>query len=221
MAQLNTTNKPTKFTHEGAPAKNITHMQQLRRSVLSCMLFEDTFYEDGQDIASLIQQQILNVRPEDVCKLAIEARTKFKLRHVPLWILTALAAGDYPIGDTLAEVIQRPDEITEFLAMYQKDGRHPIANQIKKGLAKAFKKFDEYQLQKYNRAKKFTLKFAMKLVHPKPDNPEQSALWKRLLKDELATPQTWEVILSDKTDCLSKKEKWEKIIDLWITDDIQ
>ena len=32
-------------THEGAPAREIPAEQQLRRSVLACMLWEDQFYE--------------------------------------------------------------------------------------------------------------------------------------------------------------------------------
>ena len=34
-------------THEGAPAKQITPEQQLKRSLMACMLWEDTFCEDG------------------------------------------------------------------------------------------------------------------------------------------------------------------------------
>ena len=38
-------------THEGAPARVINAEQALRRSVLSCMLWEAEFYEDGATIA--------------------------------------------------------------------------------------------------------------------------------------------------------------------------
>jgi 60 kDa SS-A/Ro ribonucleoprotein len=44
----------------------------------------------------------------------------------------------------LERVIQRPDELTEFLAIYWKDGRQPLSAQVKKGLARAFRKFNEY-----------------------------------------------------------------------------
>jgi hypothetical protein len=39
--------KPGQRTHEGARARIITPEQALRRSVLSCMLWEGEFYEDG------------------------------------------------------------------------------------------------------------------------------------------------------------------------------
>ena len=41
-------------THEGAPAKHINPELQLRRSVMSCMLWENEFYEDGESIAKRI-----------------------------------------------------------------------------------------------------------------------------------------------------------------------
>jgi len=49
----------------------------------------------------------------------------------------------------VARVIQRADELAEFVAIYWKDGRVPLSGQAKKGLAAVFPKFDEYQLAKY------------------------------------------------------------------------
>ncbi len=46
--------KPRPRTHEGGLARVITAEQALRRSVLSCMLWEDEFYEDGVGIAGRI-----------------------------------------------------------------------------------------------------------------------------------------------------------------------
>ena len=53
MFKLRKHNRPQ--THEGAPARVITNEQALRRSVLSCMLWEGEFYEDGVQIAGRIQ----------------------------------------------------------------------------------------------------------------------------------------------------------------------
>ena len=39
-------------THEGARAHHISVLAQLRRSVLSCLLWESEFYEDGEEIGS-------------------------------------------------------------------------------------------------------------------------------------------------------------------------
>src|SRR5262245_60146166 len=79
-------------THEGAPAfVPLTDEQRLRRSVLSCMLWEDEFYEDGETITARINALAEAIDPEIVARLAIEARAKMNLRHAPLLLLTALA----------------------------------------------------------------------------------------------------------------------------------
>jgi hypothetical protein len=80
------------LTAEGAPAARITPEQELRRSVAACMLFEDGFYESGVSIADRIKALVPKCRPEFVAACAFEARTKMKLRHVPL-LLVAVMAG--------------------------------------------------------------------------------------------------------------------------------
>ena len=209
MATINTKTRSNLKTHEGAPAKIINAELQLRRSVMACMLCEDSFYEDGQVIAQRIEETILKVKPEIVANIAIEAREKFKLRHVPLLLARTLAKLKYPISEALAKIIQRPDELTEFLAIYWKDGKQPLSAQVKKGLAKAFTKFDEYQLAKYNRDNDIKLRDVLFLSHAKPKDDLQADLWKRLVNKELQIPDTWEVNLSAGKD---KKESWERLL---------
>src|SRR5215475_7194385 len=155
MVRLNTLNRifgPR--THEGAVARHISPELQLRRSVLACLLWESQFYEDGVDIAGRITELVPKVAAEKVASLAVEARGKMKLRHVPLLLAREMARQKthrQQVGDTLASIVQRPDELAEFVAIYWKDGRVPLSGQVKKGLASAFPKFDEYALAKYNR----------------------------------------------------------------------
>lgn len=211
MAQLNR-KKPSIHTHEGAKAKRINPELQLRRSVMSCLLWENEFYEDGESISNRIANTIPKVDWESVQDIAVEAREKMKLRHVPLFILReSLRYDDHKqnISDKIARVIQRPDELSEFVSLYWKDGKAPLPNQLKKGIAKAFTKFDEYQLAKYNRKKEVTLRDVMFLCHPKPANAEQEAVFNRLANDELRTPDTWEVALSTGGD---KKEEFERLL---------
>lgn len=189
----------TGHTAEGAPAARMTAEQALRRVVLTAMLWEDNFYIDGRSLADHIAATVPNVHPEVVAAVAREARTKQKLRHIPLLIARIMAALPSHKGFVrrlLPDIIQRPDELTEFLAIYWKDGRAPLSAQVKRGLAAAFGKFDEYQLAKYNRAADVRLRDVLFLSHAKPSTPEQDALWKRLINNELATPDTWEVALS-------------------------
>ena len=212
MAKLNKPQKSTHRTHEGAPARIVNAEAQLRRSVMACLLWEKQFYEDGIDIAQRITDLVPQVDPSTVSALAGEARKEMNLRHVPLLITREMARHpEYKkyVADTLDYVIQRADELAEFLAIYWKDGKEPLSAQVKKGLAKAFPKFDAYQLAKYDRAGTVRLRDVLFLSHAKPKDKEQEKIWKKLIDGTLEAPDTWEVGLSSGAD---KKETWTRLL---------
>jgi hypothetical protein len=186
---------------------------QLRRSVMANLLWEDLFYEDGVSVAENIANLVPQVNSDVVANIAIEARVDQKLRHVPLLLARFLACSNDTrkglVSNLLPRIILRADELTEFMSLYWAGKKSPISAQVKKGLAKAFKNFDEYQLAKYNRSTVIKFKDILKLVHPKPENQAQSDLWKKVLENSLATPDTWEVKLSAGKD---KKETFERLI---------
>jgi len=155
MAKINRSVKtPAITTHEGGRAKRIGDMAQLRRSVLACMLWEDTFYESGEQIADRISRLVGEIQDTDsIAQLAVDARSIFNLRHAPLLLAVAMVRNEQhrkAVGELLPKIIQRPDEIGEFMAIYWKDGRCPIAKQVKIGLSAAFNNFNEYQLAKFS-----------------------------------------------------------------------
>lgn len=204
--------RPRVVTHEGAPAVPLSAEQALRRSVLSCLLWENEFYEDGVTIADRITALAGDVSPRVLADLAVEARTRFNLRHVPLLLLTVLTrtgAGTSLVSDTIARVIQRADELTEFLSIYWKDGRRPLSKQVKLGLARAFASFDAYQLAKYDRDGPIKLRDVMFLIHAKPKDEAQAALWKQVADRTLPSPDTWEVALSGGAD---KREAFTRLL---------
>ena len=210
--KVNVATKNNLKTHEGAPARRINAEQQLRRSLMACMLWEDTFYEDGISIAERIAYLVPLVAPDTVSGMAIEARERMKLRHAPLWVVREMAKQPKHKGlvaETLSRVIQRADELAEFVALYWKDGRQPLSKQVKKGLAQAFTKFDAYQLAKYNRDGAVKLRDVLFLCHAKPKDKEQEAMWKQLIDGTLPVPDTWEVSLSAGKD---KKATWERLL---------
>ena len=208
--------RPRLRTHEGAPAKPISAEQALRRSVLSCMLWEGEFYEDGVQITGRIRELVPQVSAEKVAALAVEARERMKLRHAPLLLvreMARLATHRSLVADSLARVIQRADELSEFLAIYWAGGRQPLSAQVKKGLAAAFCKFDEYALAKYDRGGAVRLRDVLFLSHARPVDEAQASLWKRLAENQLATPDTWEVALSAiRRDGDGKREVWERLL---------
>src|SRR5437588_3124965 len=213
MARLNLMNRSRGLrTHEAAPARHISNELQLRRSVLACLLWESQFYEDGVEIAGRIAELVPKVEPERVAVLAVEAREQMKLRHAPLLLVREMARHKTHRGlvaETLERVIQRADELCEFVAIYWKDGRVPLSGQVKKGLAAAFPKFDEYQLAKYDRGGPIKLRDVLFLCHAKPRDEDQAPVWKRLIWGRLTTPDTWEVALSSGAD---KREAWERLL---------
>jgi 60 kDa SS-A/Ro ribonucleoprotein len=197
-------------THEGAPAKRISPMQQLRRLVSSAFLWEGEFYVSGKTIADQIAEAAEGVSIGDLAALAVELRHDMKLRHVPLLLLSILSrrgAGQGLVADTIERVISRPDELCELLAIHARLNqvgpdclKKVIPAQMKKGLARAFEKFDAYQLGKYNRSGPVRLRDVMFLTHPKTADTARAAAWGRLIDGTLESPDTWEVALSGGAD---------------------
>jgi hypothetical protein len=102
-------------------------------------------------VAALVPQ----VEATAVAALAIEARERLHLRHMSLLLVREMVrhASHRPlVAVTLVRVIQRADELANFVAICWKDGKQPLSAQVKKGLAAACVKFGGYQLAKYDRA---------------------------------------------------------------------
>lgn len=213
MSRLNTAARNLNRTHEGGMAvPALSPELALRRSVLSCLLWEDQFYEDGQEIATRIVENAEKVSPQVLAALAVEAREVLNLRHAPLLLLDVLSKtgkGDKLVADTVFRVVQRADELSELLAILWRNGHKMVPAQMRKGLARAFTKFDEYQLAKYDRDGAIKLRDVLRMVRPKPQDETQSALFKAVKDRTLKTPDTWEVALSGGAD---KKETFERLI---------
>lgn len=204
-------NIPREYTHEGAPARHINAEQALRRSVLSCMLWEDEFYEDGKSIADRISENAAACSPETVAALAVEARRVHGLRHAPLLLLLDLIRrGGAGVASVIDDTIKRADEMPELVALYwQRNPGKGLSKQMRVGLARALTRFDEYQLAKYDRDGPVKLRDVLFLSHAKPKDDEQAALFKRVANREMAVPDTWETNLSGGGD---KKATFERLL---------
>lgn len=225
---------PRTFTHEGAPASKIGAEEQLRRTVMTCMLGEDVHYETGETAKDRIAALIPQCRPEFVAACAYEARSKMHMRHVPLFIVREMVR--YPqhkklVRQLLPDVIQRADELAEFMAMYMTKKRQFVSNPVRRGLAKAFENFNEFELAKYNRDANWKLRDVMFVSHPsrtQEDPPKETIVYKRvynngegaiirhpgsvlarIASNTLKTPETWETLLSSGAN---KRETFEKLI---------
>ena len=199
------------FTHEGGKASKISKIKELERTVMSCLLWEDNFYENGISIADRIKDLINHCNDDEVIALIRKVKFDMRIRHCPLWMIVCLInKGTTGLKDLIAGVCQRPDDMGELVSLYYKvnDSKAPLSNSIKKGIAKAFEKFDEYQLAKYNRNVTYKLVDLVNLCHPKSTDALN-----KLVNGTLTTPDTWEVGLSkagqDKT---SKADVWNRLI---------
>lgn len=205
MASVNTkTSVATLKTRDLSPA------DMLRRTCMSCLLWEDNFYEDGVSAADRIRENMAKVSQDEAVDILREAKETNKLRHLPLFLLVCMAENRMLRKEDVARTVTRVDDMSELLALYWKDGKKPLPAQMVKGMKAAFPKFDEYQFAKYKgSAKEIKLRDVLRIVRPKPESEEQSALWKRAVSGTLATPDTWEVELSKSKD---KKESWTRLL---------
>ena len=180
---------------------------------MTCLLWEDLFYESGASVAKNIASLIPQVEPHTVYQIAIEAKQIQKLRHVPLFIAVVMAGLDthkYLVSDLLPQIVDRPDALAETLAIYWKGKRTPVSAQLKKGLAKSFSNFSEFQFSKYQgKRNDIKLRDVLRIVHPKPTSQEENSTYVKIAKDTLPVPDTWETQLSAGAD---KKATWERLI---------
>src|SRR3954447_2698023 len=111
MATLNRLKKI--LTHEGAPAARIDSLAQLERSVMSCLLWEGEFYEDGQSIGQRIAHLAAQVSVSELARIAIQAKEDMRLRHVPLLLARELMRrkeGRALARDVFPKLITRADD---------------------------------------------------------------------------------------------------------------
>ena len=217
------------LTAGGSLASRIGPAEQLKRLVMTYMLWEKGFYINGQDVNGMIQKLVPIVDAKTVAEIAIEARDKQKLRHVPLYIVREMARHESHkpyVAMTLAHVVQRADELAEFLALYwASNGNYPaghrkagqpnksIAHCVKRGLSKAFVKFNGYDLAKWDKTDAaIKLRDVMFLVNPKPKDQAQEAIFKKLAENALEAPDTWEVELI-RGQGKDKTQSWTRLIE--------
>ena len=218
MSKVNPTVKNSSMDSErlaggmGLRAAKQTDIQALRRITLANLLWEDCAYVDGKSLAQEIVRLVPLCDPKDVANLALECRLVQKLRHTPLFLVSEMCKYDATrvyVGEILPKIITRADMITDFLAIYWKDGKRPLANQAKRGLAASFHNFDAYQFAKYDRDAKIKLRDVMFLCHPKANDAQEEELFRMIAERSLPIPDTWEVALSAGAD---KKETWTRLI---------
>ena len=172
-------------------------------SILLTSFVTDTFYRSGNETLEKIKTLLSEVDPKFAAKAAIYARDKFGMRsitHALAGELTSYSSGSEWSKNFYDKVVVRPDDMMEILSYYltnKTDKSKPkFPNSLKKGFAKAFDKFDSYQIGKYKAEnKEVKLIDVVNLVHPVPTERNKEAL-SQLVSGVLKNTKTWESMLS-------------------------
>jgi len=173
-------------------------------SLLLTSFVNDQFYRNSQTTLDELRTLVSKVKDKEfVAKAAIFARDRFGMRsitHALAGELTSQLNGAEWGKKFYDKVVVRVDDMTEILSYYlayktSKDSPK-FPNSLKKGFAKAFDKFDGYQLAKYKSENKdVKLVDLVNIVHPVPTVRNSAAL-EALVKGELKSTETWESKLS-------------------------
>lgn len=214
MSKFNTTNSNKTTNKCGYTAYKMADKEKLTTQCLCSFFRENKYYGDTSNELIQTAENILNNEPKFVANLARYVRKEMHLRSVS-HALTALIAHNINskeyIKEVVADVVERPDDITEILACYINMFGKPIPNGLKKALGSSIGKFNEYQISKYNGGNK-QVKFrdVLRITHPTPQNDKQNELFNKIINDTLPTAERWETELSANGNT---KEVWEKLIE--------
>lgn len=184
-------------------------------SMLLTSFVQDQYHRSAGDGLQRLGNLIASIPDKQfVAQAALYARNEFGMRsisHAVIGELVQSVRGEEWVKHAVAAAVRRPDDALEMLAYVGK----PVPNALKKGLALAIQKFDEYSLAKY-RGENTDCKMVdlFNLVHPVPRDAEQALLWNRLINGELKSRDTWEVNVSAAgSDAEAKKAAWTDLVE--------
>jgi len=192
-------------------------------SLLLTSFAQDQFYRDTKQTFSDLSALLAKVNPEFAAKAAVYARTEFGMRSITHVLAAEL--GMYASGKAWGKafyekIVLRPDDMTEIASLMLAENGAKLPNALRKGFAKAFDKFDGYQLAKYRaEGKAVKLVDLVNLVRPVPVARNAEAL-RQLTAGELRNTDTWEAKLTkagataetDAEKAELKAEAWAELL---------
>lgn len=204
---------------------------QLYELIVMTLFGKDSYYESTnfqlKRLEELTNSVVANNQLDFIANAILHARYVMNIRSMPLVLTVQFAKAlreqnkKYPhLRDLVRDVIGRADQITDMyavaLSVFGDKSKIPIA--IKRGVADAFNKFDEYHFGKYNsKNKAVKLRDVLRIVHPKAKSIEQGALFKKIIDDAVEVPYTWETELSkngqlDPSEQKTKAQLWTELV---------
>lgn len=213
MSKFNATTTRKTTNKSGHVAYSMGDKEKLVTQVLTTFFNESKFYGDNSSELVKLAESLAITEPQFVSNLARYARKEMHLRSVS-HVLTCIVAHTVEskpfIKSTVADVVERADDITEIASCYLSMYGKPFPNGLKKALSDALRKFNAYQISKYNGGNK-TLKFkdVLRICHPTPKTIDEDKLFGAIINDTLPVATRWETELSANGN---NAETWEKLI---------
>lgn len=165
-------------------------------SMLLTSFVTNQFYRKEKESIKELKKLIQKIDDKKfIAKTAIYARDKFGMRtitHLTAGEIAKNVKGEEWTKFFYDKVVIRPDDMTEIASYYLMEYGKPMPNSLKKGLAMAFQKFNEYKLAKYKGTDNaISLIDLANLVHP-----QETKAIKKLMTGKLKSADTWEVGLT-------------------------
>ena len=212
--------RPAVPNREGRPAFAQTAEMKLVSLLLTNFL-QDQFYRSKQSSYDEIVRAMGEVNPQFAAKAATFARNEYGMRtvsHVVAANLAPTLSGTAYGKHFYNKIVRRPDDMLEIAALLRSLGVKHLPNATRKGFAKAFDRFDGYQLAKYRKENaSISLVDLVNVVHPVPTRKNATAL-QQLVNGTLRNTNTWEAKLSaagqnKKVDKATvKAEAWKELL---------
>ena len=92
--------------------------EEARRTLVTCLLWEDQAYENGVKIADRMREYVKQLSEQDCRDLLKEAKIDNKLRHAPLFWAVQMAKEGKLKADDVAMICDRVDTMADLLAIY-------------------------------------------------------------------------------------------------------
>lgn len=197
-------------------------------SLLLTSFVKDQFYKSTNETLEDLKNHVKKIKDKEfLAKSAIFARDEFGMRsitHALAGELTSEISGKEWAKNFYTKVVSRVDDMSEILSYYiqnKTNSKSPkFPNSLKKGFAKAFDKFDGYQLAKWrSENKEVKLVDIVNIVHPTPTKRNNEAL-SQLISGDLKNTKTWESMLTnagqkaaDETELNNlKADAWQELL---------
>jgi hypothetical protein len=183
--------------------------QRLMEYVLASFYAADGFYTSAEskmdDMIVCIDSLVRDNKMQTIEAILQFAKNDMGMRTMPIvatvhYFDALRRAGKQAINGRylVTSMIVRADELTDMYAyalkVFGDKGSVPMA--IKRGVADAFSKFNEYQFGKYNRDNAVKLSDLIRITHPVPLKYGIGEVFAKIVKNTLQVPYTWETEFS-------------------------